>query len=253
MIRKLQIFLLCLSLFGFAQAETLKVFAAASLKESFEAIADQYKKDNPGEEVELNFAGSQVLKRQIQEGAPADVFASADHVNMDELKKAGFAADDKVFARNLLAVVVPKDSKITSLGGLVRPGVKIVVADGNVPVGRYTSSVLGRMGKAGVYGDDFQKRVQDNTVSRETSVRNVLMKVVLGEADAGFVYVTDAATALDKVRVLNIPEDVNAVASYPIAVLKKSASPDNARKFVALVLGERGQAVLKGRGFLPPK
>lgn len=234
-------------------AGTLKVFAASSLKESFEAIAAEYKRENPGDEVELNFGGSQALKQQIQQGAPADVFASADQANMDDLKGLGLEADDQVFAKNRLVVVVPKDGKAASLKGLARPGVKVVTADGNVPVGRYTAQVLARMSKDGLYGDDFQKGVQANTVSREANVRNVLMKVSLGEADAGFVYATDAVTAGEKVRVLEIPARVNAVASYPIAALSKSDSPEKARKFIALVLGEKGQGFLKERGFLPPK
>jgi molybdate transport system substrate-binding protein len=234
-----------------ARADTIRVFAAVSLKESFEAIAVQYERDNPGDMVELNFAGSQVLMQQIRQGAAADVFASADQAHMEGLKNQGLAGQDDVFARNRLVMVAAKDGKVASLKDAARPGIKVVMADGNVPAGRYTALVLDKMDKGGLYGGDYQERVRANTVSLETSVRAVLMKVATGEADAGFVYATDANRIMGKVRSLEIPFHINQVAAYPIAVLTRSASPAKARKFLDLVLGEKGQTLLKERGFLP--
>jgi molybdate transport system substrate-binding protein len=150
-------------------------------------------------------------------------------------------------------VVACKEGGVEELKDVARPGVKLVLAGDNMPAGRYTAEVLAKMSKDALYGGDFQKRVRVNTASLETGVRSVLMKVVVGEADAGFVYATDAMTVQDKVRVIPIPDRVNQTACYPIAVLAGGAAPEEARKFVALVLGEKGQAVLKARGFLPPQ
>jgi molybdate transport system substrate-binding protein len=249
--RRIALSLFSLSLMGSVGAETLTVFAASSLKESFEAIAARYERANPGDKVELNFAGSQILRRQIQQGAAADVFASADQSIMDDLKRLGLVAEDKVFARNRLVMAASKEGKVASLRDAARPGVKVVVAEATAPAGRYTAQVLEEMDEDGSYGPDYKTRVEANTVSREANVRGVLMKIILGEADAGFVYATDAAGARGKIRLMALPDGVNPIAAYPIAVLAKSASPEKARKFVGLVLGEEGQSLLKERGFLP--
>lgn len=234
-----------------SHAGTLKVLAAASLMEAFEAIAAEYERAHPGEDVDLAFAGSQVLQTQIEQGAPADVFASADQVPMDALKERGLVADSAVFARNRLVLAAPKGGKVSSLQDAALPGVKVVIAGESVPAGRYTAQVLQALD--GLYGKGYLEKVRANTVSRESSVRGVLVKVVLGEADAGFVYATDASSVLDKVRAIPIPEKANAIAAYPIAVLSASALPDQSRAFVDLVLGEKGQAFLKERGFLPAR
>src|SRR5262245_4228751 len=233
-------------------AETLRVFAAASLTDAFQEIGKTYEKDHPGDSVELNFAGSQVLRTQIEQGAPADVFASADLVHADALKSGGQLGAYQVFACNRLVVVVPAhDAKVGRLQDLVRPGMKIVVAGATVPVGRYTTQVLSKVAAAGIFGDDFQTRVQANVASQETNVRAVLAKVTLGEADAGFVYATDASTVPEKAHMLDIPERYNVVAEYPIGVVTKSAAPEKAKLFVALVLGQEGQAILRKYGFAP--
>lgn len=235
-----------------ALAGTVRVFAASSLTEAFQDIAALYREQNPGNDLEFNFSGSQVLRTQIEEGAPADVFASADRVHMDALKGKGLAGPDDLFAKNRLVVVTPsKDPKVRRLADLARPGVRVVIADGNVPVGRYTTQVLGKMSRAGVFGDDFQKRVTANVVSQETNVRAVLAKVSLDEVDAGFVYSTDARTASEKTITLEIPDRMNVVAEYPIAVLAESREREQAARFVALVVGAEGQAILAKRGFEP--
>lgn len=232
-------------------ADTLRVFAAASLKEAFEELAAQYQRDNPGDRVELNFAGSQALARQIEQGAAADVFASADQAHMDALVEGGFAGGGAVFARNRLALAAAKDGPVAALADAARPGVKVVMADASVPAGRYTEEALDKMAKDPAFGAGFSAGVRANAVSREASVRSVLMKVSLGEADAGFVYETDAAAAGGAARVVALPEGVNVTAEYPIAVLRGSAAPEKARAFVALVLGGKGRAILKRRGFRP--
>jgi molybdate transport system substrate-binding protein len=237
-----------------AHAETVRVFAASSLTEAFQEIASLYGTQNPGCDVELNFAGSQILCTQIEEGAPADVFASADRVHMDALEKKWVAGPVAVFARNRLVVVTPRNApEVRRLADLARPGMRIVVADGNVPVGRYTIQVLGRMDRAGRFGEDFQKRVLANVVSQESNVRAVLAKVSLDEVDAGFVYSTDAQTTSGKTTALQIPDDVNVIVEYPIAILTSTGVRERAAQFVAFVLGPEGQAILVKRGFQPAR
>jgi molybdate transport system substrate-binding protein len=231
-------------------AAPLRVFAAASLTDAFGEIAAAWREANPGEKVELNVAGSQLLRVQIEQGADADVLASADLAHMEALQREGLVSTPVVFARNRLAVVTTREeSAVRTLADLARPGVRIVVAGPDVPAGRYTNEVLGRMSRAGIYGDDFERGVKANVVSLESNVRAVLTKVVLGEADAGFVYTTDARAARGKVAVLEIPDAVNAVAEYPIAAVTASPRPRDAARFIAFVLGERGQAILRERGF----
>ncbi len=233
-----------------ASAETVRVFAAASLMEAFRDVGALYEQQHAGDAIELSFAGSQVLRTQIEQGAPADVFASADVAHAEALEAAGLLGPSKVFARNRLVVVVPAGSpRVKGLQDVARPGVKVLVAGPTVPVGRYTTQALAKLGAAGLYGDDFQTRVQANIVSLETNVRAVLSKVALGEADAGFVYVTDAATSAQKVQVIDVPERYNVVAEYPIGVVTKSAAAMRAEAFVDLVLGPEGQAILRKYGF----
>jgi molybdate transport system substrate-binding protein len=237
-----------------ARAETtLRVFAAASLNESFTEIARGFEAEHPGVRVELQLAGTQVLRTQIEQGAAADVFASADLVHAEALTSAGLLRDMRLFARNVLVVVVPHGRpRVRQLADLARPGTKLVVAGPSVPVGRYTSQALGRMDGSGRYGADFQSRVMANVVSQESNVRAVLAKVSLGEADAGVVYATDAATAAGRVEVLGIPEDVNVVADFPIGLVQGSGQAALARAFVEAVLGPSGQDVLVRRGFRKP-
>jgi molybdate transport system substrate-binding protein len=233
-----------------ASAETVRVSAAASLSDAFHEIAHAFEAAHPGDAVELNFAGSQVLRIQIEQGAPVDVFASADLVHADALRTAGLLDAHQVFARNKLVVIVPAEgARVGRLADLARPGTKVVVAGSTVPVGRYTLQVLQKLSAAGPFGDDFQARVQANLVSQETNVRAVLSKVALGEADAGFVYVTDAKSASGKVKNIEVPDRYNVVAEYPIGVLTRSPARKKAGVFVAFVLGAKGQAILETYGF----
>jgi molybdate transport system substrate-binding protein len=226
---------------------TVRVLAASSLTEAFAEIAAAFEAGNPGTRVELSLAGSQVLRTQVEQGAEADVFASADREHADALVRQGLLRPTRIFARNSLVVVVPgQAARVASLADLARPGTRVVVADPAVPAGRYAAEALRRLDAEGGLGTGFGPRVRANVVSEETNVRAVLSKVVLGEADAGLVYATDAAAAAGKVRVLELP--VSVVAEYPIGVLAGARSPA-AAAFVDLVLGERGQAILRQHGF----
>jgi len=178
------------------------------------------------------------------------VFASADLVHADALRTAGLLDAHQVFAHNKLVVIVPAEgARVGRLADLARPGTKVVVAGSTVPVGRYTLQVLEKLSAAGLFGDDFHTRVQANVVSQETNVRAVLSKVALGEADAGFVYATDAKSASGKVRSIELPDRYNVVAEYPIGVLTRSPARKKAGAFVAFVLGAKGQAILQTYGF----
>jgi molybdate transport system substrate-binding protein len=219
------------------------VFAAASLKQTFTDIGEQFKTDNPGASVEFSFAGSSDLVTQLTQGAPADVFASADTKNMDKAAQAGLLAGDPVnFASNTLTIAVAPGNpkKIASFKDLTQQGLNVVVCAPQVPCGSATQSVEKATG------------VTLNPVSEESSVTDVLNKVTTGEADAGLVYVTDVKGAGDKVAAVAFPEAAGAVNTYPIAVLKESKNPELARKFVDLVTGESGQKVLSAAGFAKP-
>jgi molybdate transport system substrate-binding protein len=217
----------------------LKVFAAASLTAAFTEIGEQFTTAN-GTKVVFNFAGSQALATQIQQAAPADVFASADTANMD--KVTDLVATPQNFASNQLQIVVEKGNPehVQRLEDLANPDLKVVLAAPDVPAGRYAAESLAKAG------------VAVEPVSEEDNVKAVVTKVSLGEADAGIVYVTDVAAGGDKVEGVGIPEELNVLATYPIATVKASKAQDQARAFMGQVLGAEGQQILKANGFLPP-
>lgn len=221
----------------------LMVFAAASLKQSFTDIGDQFEADNPGTSVEFSFAGSSDLVTQLQQGAKADVFASADTKNMDKAAQANLLAGDPVnFASNTLTIAVAPGNpeRITGFTDLTRAGLDVVVCAPQVPCGSATEKI------------EKATNVTLNPVSEESSVTDVLNKVTSGEADAGLVYVTDVKGAGDKVDAVAFPETADAVNTYPIATLKDAADPELASRFVAYVTGEQGQKVLDSAGFAKP-
>ena len=217
----------------------LNVFAAASLTAAFTEIGEQFTTAN-GTKVVFNFAGSQALATQIQQAAPADVFASADTTNMDKVKD--LVGTPQPFASNLLAIVVEKGNPkgVKTLDDLASSDLKVVLAAEEVPAGKYAKQILDQAG------------VSVQPVSQEDNVKAVVTKVSLGEADAGLVYVTDVTAGGDKVEGVDIPEDQNVLATYPIATVKASQAPDQAQAFMDLVLSAEGQQVLKEHGFLPP-
>ncbi len=232
---------------------TLNVFAAASLTGSFNALAASYKQTHPNVNLILNYNGSQILEQQIANGAPADIFASADLANMQKASAAGLVGTSQIFAKNRLVVILPLSNpgKIMSLKDLARKGVKIDLEASTVPAGKYSRQALMNMSQSPVYGANFASEVLGNVVSQEDNVKAVVQKVQLGEADAGFVYVTDAFSASGKVMVIDIPDPYNVIAQYPIAVVKNSAHASDAQTFVDYVLSSAGQAIMKKYQFIP--
>jgi molybdate transport system substrate-binding protein len=237
-----------------ARDTTLTVFAAASLREAFEAVAARVEQAHPGVVVRMQWAGSQQLAAQIEQGAQADVFASADQRWMDVVAEQGLLAEPaRPFARNRLVVIVPKanPARIDSLRHLARTGVKLVIGADAVPVGRYSRTMLRRLASQPGFPPDFARRVLANVVSEEENVRGVVQKVQLGEADAGIVYVSDVTRATARqVLLLGIPGEANVVATYPVAVLRDARHPALAREFVDLLLSAEGQRLLEYHGFV---
>jgi molybdate transport system substrate-binding protein len=228
----------------------LRVLAAASLQGALAEAAAAYEKAHPGTTVETAFGGSQLLRAQIEQGARADVFVGADREHAAALVRAGLLGPTRVLARNRLAVVAtPGEGRVRGLDDLAAPGVRIVVAAPAVPAGRYTDELLAKLGRARGQAD-FADRVRANVMSEETNVRAVLAKVRLGEADAGFVYATDAAEAGKDVRVLALPDAGNVVAEYPIGVVTRAEAKETAGRFVDFLLGDAGQAILRRHGFV---
>jgi molybdate transport system substrate-binding protein len=226
-----------------AQGQTLNVFAAASLKDTFGTLEKQFEQANPGTDVKLTFAGSSDLATQINNGAPADVFASADDNNMKKVTDPGLtAAAPQKFATNTLQIAVANgDPKgIKTLQDLANPANKVVLCAPQVPCGSAAQKV------------EKAANVDIKPVSEEQDVKSVLSKVSSGNADAGLVYVTDVTASKGQVQGVTFPEASKAVNNYPIAVLKNSQNADLANKWVQLVTGAQGQQVLKAAGFGAP-
>ena len=233
------------------QSATLVVYAASSLTVAFTAIGAEFERGNSGVRVTFNFAGSQALSTQIEHGAAADVFAAADAAYLERLRAQGLLAGEPVtFARNRLAVAVPaaNPANLTGLRDLARPGVRIVMGQENVPVGRYTRQVLAALSADPAYGSGFRQAVLANVRSEELNVRQVIAKVVLGEADAGFVYASDVATATAEMRTLPIPARANVDARYPIVPLAAAKDDELARRFIAFVQSPAAQEILRRAG-----
>lgn len=235
-----------------ASSTKLTVFAAASLNKVFPQIAAAFQQSHAGVTFTFNFAGTDTLTTQIEQGAPADVFAGASAKYGDELSGKGLIDAPQIFATNALVVVVPaaNPAHITSLRDLTKPGVKLVIGDATVPIGVYTRKVLGNLDAS--YGAGYSAKVTKNVVSEALDVTSILTGVSLGNADAGFVYVTDAKSAGDHVKTIALPAAAQAIASYPIGVVKASKSATVARQFTTFVLGAQAQAILKAAGFGPP-
>jgi molybdate transport system substrate-binding protein len=235
---------------GPSKTQELVIFEAASLKDVFARLAQRFEKEHPGSKVVTNAAGSQELRTQIEHGAAADLFASADRKHMDALAAQGLVVSPSVFTCNEPVVVVRPAlaATIKTLADLPRAE-RIVIGTPEVPIGSYTLQILQKA--TAKYGADFGARVQAKVASRELNVRQVLAKVVLGEADAGVVYRSDAMAAAGKVQVLAIPPELNVMAEYPIAVLKSAPNPALARQWLDLVKSAAGVAALREAGFLP--
>ena len=231
----------------------LTVFAAASLTDAFNEIGGILEQEHEDLGVEFNFASSNALLSQIQEGAPADVYASAATAPMDTATDEGLVEDSEIFARNVPVVVVPADNPagIEEVGDLANDGVSLVLAAEDVPIGTYSREVIANLAADEEYGPEFEQAVLDNVVSNEADVRAVLTKVELGEADAGIVYVTDALISGDAVMTIEIPEEFNVIADYPVAAILESDDEEVAQAFIDFLLSEEGQAILSEYGFRP--
>lgn len=233
----------------------LTIFAAASLTDAFKELGAMLERVHPGLEVRFNFAGSQQLAVQIEQGAEADVFASADQRWMSYLQERKLLRDSPVvFAHNRLVVIVPRANpgRVDRLIDLARPGVKLVLAAEAVPAGRYSRDLLRNLERAPGFHPDFTRRVLANLVSQEENVKAVVAKVQLGEADAGVVYRSDVTGgAAGKLRVLEVPESLNVRAGYPVAVVRHAGNPVAARAFTELLLSPTGQKVLERHGLVP--
>ncbi|PKB59653.1 MAG: molybdate ABC transporter substrate-binding protein [SAR202 cluster bacterium Casp-Chloro-G2] len=235
----------------------LRVFAASSLTEAFTDIAAGFEAENPGITVQLDLGGSQRLRSQLEFGAKADVFASADQLQMDQAAALGLTAGAAVdFASNSLVVIASPGGAVRGLPDLAKPGVTLALAQSNVPVGSYTRQALRNLANDASLGlgNGFDAGVLSNVVSEEPNVRIVAQKVALGEVDAGIVYSTDvpAARTTGDVRVIDIPPGANVSARYPIAALRDASEPGLAQDFIAFVLSEAGQRTLSGYGFGSP-
>ncbi len=228
----------------------LIVFAAASLTDAFNAIAEDFKKAHPRVDVKMNFAGSQSLRTQIINGAQPNVFASANEQHMTVLRDKKLVDEPIDFAQNELIIVVPpaNPAGVESLANLPEAE-RIVLAGETVPAGEYSDKVL--VNASSAYGADFADRVHKHVVSRETHVRQTLQKVVLGEADAAIVYATDASAAGDKIKTIAIPREHNVMAAYPIATVTDAPRAHLSKLFVEYVRSKAGKDRLSEFGFRP--
>jgi molybdate transport system substrate-binding protein len=233
----------------------LTVFAAASLTEPFTEMGKRLEATYPGLKILYNFGGSPTLRTQLEQGAWADVFVSADAVQMELAKKSGVVqGDTPVFVKNRLVVIVPRENpgKIAEFRDLARPGLKLDLAAPKVPVGNYSRQALQKA--TAEYGAAFAEGALKNIVSEEENVKQVVTKVQLGEADAGIVYVSDITPKVSNdVRMIPIPEAYNQIAIYPIALTQSVQNRLAAEVFINFVLSAEGQAALKAHNFIPVK
>lgn len=233
---------------------SITVFAASSLTDAFNEIGAKFKSEHPGVSVTFNFGGSSDLRAQLEQGASGDVFASADTTQMGLAKTSGIVSGDgTVFAHNRLVVIVPKANSagITTLQDLANSGVKIVLADSTVPVGKYARAFLTAASMDSAYGSDYSGKVLANVVSNASNVKEVASAVQLDEADAGVVYKTDVTSALaSDVKTIEIPDTVNQIATYPIALTTNAGAKDVAQAFIDFLLSSEGQDVVASHGFI---
>jgi molybdate transport system substrate-binding protein len=235
---------------GSIEPGTLSVYAASSLTEAFTELEPIFEGANPGVDVAVTFAGSQILRLQIEQGAQADVFASANVEHMEALIDSGLVSESQIFAHNDLVVITPLDNP----GGIEEFGdishvERIVLGSANVPVGEYAREILARGNT--VYEEGFEAIVMSRVVSEETNVRLARAKIEMGEADAAIVYRTDAGSS-QQVRVVEIPRELNVIADYPIGVVRSTPRRAVAEAWIALLTSAEGRAVLERHGFILP-
>jgi len=255
------IFLLALSMISFTEAwadegpQELTVFCGAGLMGAFTEIGDRYE-NLTGVIVKFNFDGVPTLRAQIEQGAYADVLVSANLKHMNEMKAEGLIdnSTERIFARNKVAIIVPNDNpaNISGLVDLARPGVKILMGTKDLPAGDYALQVLDKLAADPDFGPDYRNQVLANVVSEETTVNRVVSKVALGEADAGFAFISDVSPQMvGKVLRIQIPDEYNVVGDFPIAVLEQSRYPAESQGFIDVVMSEEGQSMIAKYGFIP--
>jgi molybdate transport system substrate-binding protein len=238
------------------EKKELTVFAAASLSRAMTDIAKTYEAEHPDTKILLNFDGSQALRTQIEQGAHADLFLSANTKHMTTLQDEGLIVNDsvKVFTKNKLAVLVPKDNRanITGLSDLKTPGIRLVMGTKEVPFGDYTRQVLGKMANDSAYGPEYRNAVMKNVVSEDPAVTTLVAKLRVGEADAGIAYASDVSEG-DKalVTMLPIPDRYNVIAVYPLGIVQESKVKDQAAAFAQFITSTEGNAILTRYGFVP--
>lgn len=235
---------------------TLTVFAAASLTDAFTELAETFEAQHPGKSVSLNFAGSQQLAQQLDEGAPADLFASADMKQMQTAIDAGRINPDTTrgMVGNRLVIIFPPDNpgNIRQPLNLALPELDLLLAAEEVPAGNYSLEFLTKASDESVYGEGYKENVLSNVVSYEQNVRAVLNKILLGEADAGIVYTSDIyGLGPDDIGGINIPDPFNVSATYFIAPIEDSQQSELAEEFINFVLSAEGQDILSKYGFIP--
>jgi molybdate transport system substrate-binding protein len=232
----------------------LTIYGAASLKGVLDKAKAAFEAANPGSTLTLSTDSSGALETKIEQGAPADVFLSADTANPEKLVDRGFATGPAVtFAGNRLTVIVPLENPggVATPADLAKGGLKVIAAGDAVPITKYATQLVANLAKTSGYPADFAARYAANVASREDSVKAVVAKIELGEGDAGIVYVTDAR-ASTKVKTIDVPESANVPATYAGVVVKASAHQDAAQAFLTWFAGPAGQAILASFGFLPP-
>lgn len=237
------------------ESKELTVFTAASLTGAFTELGQMYKNETDINVV-FNFDGSQVLRTQVENGAYADIFVSANTKQMNLMRNEGFMNNSSitVFTRNKPVIIVPKDNpaKIQNISDLAKPGIKIVIGTKDVPIGDYTLQILAKLANDSAFGPGFTKKVMANVVSNETNVNYVTSKVALGEADAGVAYVSDITKNLSsRITKIEIPDKYNVIATYPMGIRKQSKYTAQAQGFMDLVQSDKGIAVLEKYGFEP--
>lgn len=233
----------------------LTVFGAASLKGVLDEVKAAYETENPGTTLTISTDSSAALETQIEQGAPADVFLSADTANPKKLVDGGFASGDAVvFAGNKLAIIVPADNpgRIAAPRDLAKDGVKVIAAGDAVPITQYVSQLIANLAKEAGYPAGFEAAYAANVVSKEDNVKAVVAKIELGEGDAGIVYVTDAKASAKVVTIDVVPDRANVTASYAGVVVGSSKHQAAAKAFLDWFAGPDGRAILAGLGFLPP-
>ena len=238
-----------------APAASLQIYAAASLKAVLTQVKTTYEAANPGTTLTITTDSSSALEVKIEQGAPADVFLSADTTNPQKLVDKGLALYSAVdFAGNLLTIITPttNPANIKSPQDMANSGVKVIAAGDTVPITKYANMLVANLAKQPGYPSDFAAKYTANIVSKEDNVAAVVSKIELGEGDVAIVYVTDAKTSTKVAQPTTIPTDANVPATYAGVVVKATKSPDASQAFLTWFAGPGGQAILAGFGFLPP-